>query len=75
MGDNSPVRLPDFESLVKKWQCRIQKTTKEWEIRDNTDDMRITGFATVSGRLVKRSWVKRFLKIIRSKRCRLTPED
>lgn len=45
MRDNSPMRLSEFEALVKTWRCRIEKTTKEWEIRDNTDDMRITGFS------------------------------
>lgn len=68
MGDNSPMRFGEFEALVKKWDCRIEKTTKEWEVRDNNDGTRIVGFATISGREVKRPWVKRFLKVIRAKR-------
>ncbi|MBX9880282.1 MAG: hypothetical protein K2Y22_17620 [Candidatus Obscuribacterales bacterium] len=68
MGDNSPMRLGDFRLLVHKWDCRIEKTTKEWEVRDNKDNLRVTGFASVRGREVKRSWVKRFLKLIQEKR-------
>jgi len=75
MGDNSPLRLGEFEFLVRSWKCRIEKTSKEWEVRDDTDGMRITGFATVSGRSVKRSWVKRFLKLIRTKRGIFRPEE
>lgn len=68
MSGNSPIRLAVFEAMVREWNCRIAKTTKEWEVIDNTDEMRVTGFATVGGRQVKGSWVKRFLKLIREKR-------
>ncbi len=75
MGNNSPMRFGDFEALVKKWNCRVEKTTKEWEVRDNSDDARVTGFGTISGREVKRSWVKRFLKLISAKRSELDTEE
>lgn len=75
MGDNSPMRFGEFEALVKKWNCRIERTTKEWEVRDNNDGTRVTGFASISGREVKRSWVKRFLKLIRKKRGSDIPQE
>ncbi len=73
MGGNSSIRLAAFEAMVQKWNCRIAKTTKEWEVIDNADEMRVTGFATIGGRQVKGSWVKRFQKLIRDKRGRYDP--
>ena len=63
-----PMKFPDFKRLVSSYQCQIVKTTKEWEVRDLTDGMRISGFATISGREVKPVYIKQFLKAIRSKR-------
>jgi len=68
MGGNSEISLREFEALVKSWDCSPVKTTKESEVRDNRDGMRISGFATVSGRQVKPIYVKKFLKAIKAKR-------
>jgi hypothetical protein len=63
-----PMKLPEFQRLVGSYDCQIVKTAKEWEVRDCTDGMRISGFATVSGREVKPVYIKQFLKVINSKR-------
>ncbi len=63
-----PIKLPEFKRLVGSYHCQIVKTTKEWEVRDCTDGMRVSGFATVSGREVKPVYVKQFLKALKTKR-------
>jgi hypothetical protein len=63
-----PMKLPEFKRLIGSYQCKIIKTTKEWEVRDSIDDMRISGFATMSGREVKPIYIKQFLKAIKDKR-------
>jgi hypothetical protein len=63
-----PMPLRKFETLVKSFGCRVERCTKEWEIRDSNDGKRVMGFATVSGRYVKRWYVDEFLKLIAVKR-------
>ena len=68
MGVLGPIKLAEFKRLVGSYDCQIAKTSKEWEVRDSTDGMRISGFATVSGREVKPVYIKQFLKSVKSKR-------
>jgi len=65
---SSPISLREFQALVKSWDCSIVKTTKEWEVKDNQDNMWVSGFATISGRYVKVIYIRKFLKAIRKKR-------
>ena len=51
-----------------------QRLPGEWEVIDNTDQMWVTGFATIGGREVKEPYVKRFLKLIKAKRVRQANE-
>lgn len=62
------VKFHVFERTVKSFDCSIRKTTNEWEVVDNLDGSWICGFATVSGREVKITYVKNFEKLIRVKR-------
>jgi hypothetical protein len=62
------VKMREFEQLVRSWNCTARKTTKEWEVIDNLDGKWICGFATVSGREVKVSYVRNFTKQIQEKR-------
>ncbi len=63
-----PMKLPEFKRLVGSYKCKIVKTTKEWQVRDSIDGMRVSGFGTISGREVKSVYVEQFLKAIKNKR-------
>lgn len=69
-----PMSHRGFEKLVKSWNCSIQKTTKEWEVKDKTDGMRVSGFAS-HGKSVKPVYINIFLKEIRRKRGKQNPKD
>jgi len=60
--------MHEFENVVREHNCRTQKTTKEWEVIDNTDGAWVCGFATVGGREVKEPYLKKFEKLIKEKR-------
>ena len=62
------VKLHEFEKAVRLQNCSIRKTTKEWEVIDNTDGKWVCGFATVGGREVKAPYLKNFQKLIQQKR-------
>jgi hypothetical protein len=68
MGGNSPMALKNFKALVNSFNCSIVKTTKEWQVVDNTDGQWVCGFATISGRQVKRPYVDEFIQRIKVKR-------
>lgn len=62
------IKLHAFRRLVRTFDCSLRKTTKEWEVIDDTDGEWVSSFATVSGRSVKVSYVRHFLKQIEQKR-------
>lgn len=68
VGGNAPIELRKFAALTKSFNCSIKKTKKEWEIIDDMDGQWVCGFATISGRQVKRPYVDQFEKLIKMKR-------
>lgn len=58
------------ESLARDWNCRLEKNSKEWAFYDNLDGVWVSGCALVSGREVKDSYVRLFLKKIQEKRAK-----
>lgn len=67
-----PMKFHAFVALIKSWNCRYEKTTKEWEVVDNEDGMRVSGFGS-HGKEVKPIYVNIFLKEIRKKRGKQNP--
>ncbi len=68
------IKMHEFDRILRENDCQARKTTKEWEVIDNTDQMWVTGFATIGGREVKEPYLKRFLKLIKAKRVRQANE-
>ena len=60
-----PLNEKDFERLVKKYGCKIQHTTKHYEIL-GPEDLKLMVFAVSHAkgakRYVKAFYVKQFLK-------------
>jgi hypothetical protein len=68
VGGKAPLEFRKFEKLVRSYNCRTNKTTREWEVADCTDGKWVCSFATVSGRAVKRFYVDQFERLVRQKR-------
>ncbi len=64
-----PIKHHDFVALVKRWNCTVLKMSKEWEVVDKEDGMRVCSFASHGqGSEILPVYVKKFLKAIRAKR-------